>query len=241
MRFARQYRRGAANAALRHGGGNAARCEAVLRAPIAAIVGPQGTQSADGRPRLVKLNRIYTRTGDGGSTRLASGAPVSKADLRVEAYGAVDETNAVIGLARLSTRDDATLDPILARIQNELFDLGADLATPAAANEAERPRLRIVEGQVARLEAEIDQLNGAMAELTSFVLPGGSAAAAALHVARTVCRRAERRCVALAAREAVSAAALQYVNRLSDLLFVAARYANDQGRADVLWTPGGTR
>lgn len=212
-----------------------------MRAPIAAIVGAQGTQSADGRPRLVTLNRIYTRTGDGGSTRLASGAPVSKADLRVEAYGAVDETNAVIGLARLSTRDDAMLDPILARIQNELFDLGADLATPAAANEAERPRLRIVEGQVARLEAEIDQLNGAMAELASFVLPGGSAAAAALHVARTVCRRAERRCVALADREAVSAAALKYVNRLSDLLFVAARYANDQGRADVLWTPGGTR
>jgi cob(I)alamin adenosyltransferase len=166
---------------------------------------------------------------------------VSKADLRVEAYGAVDETNAVIGLARLSTRDDAAIDPILARVQNELFDLGADLATPTAADEAERPRLRVVESQVARLEAEIDQLNEAMGELTSFVLPGGSPAAAALHLARTVCRRAERRCVALAEREDVSAAALKYVNRLSDLLFVAARFANDEGRADLLWTPGATR
>ena len=190
---------------------------------------------------MVTLNRIYTRAGDAGTTRLASGAPVSKADLRVEAYGSVDETNAVIGLARLSTRDDATLDPILARIQNELFDVGADLATPPAANEAERPRLRMVESQVERLEAEIDALNGRMAELTSFVLPGGSPAAAALHLARTVCRRAERACVALAAREEVSAAALKYLNRLSDLLFVAARFANDEGRADVLWTPGGTR
>jgi len=190
---------------------------------------------------MVTLNRIYTRTGDAGATRLASGAPVSKADLRVEAYGTVDETNAVIGLVRLSTRDDATLDPILARIQNELFDLGADLATPPAPNEAERPRLRMLDSQVARLEAEIDLLNEPMAELSSFVLPGGSPAAAALHVARTVCRRAERVCVALSVREEVSAAALKYLNRLSDLLFVAARHANDQGRADVLWTPGGTR
>jgi cob(I)alamin adenosyltransferase len=190
---------------------------------------------------LVTLNRIYTRTGDAGTTRLASGAAVSKADLRVEAYGSVDETNAVIGLARLSTQGDATLDPILARIQNELFDLGADLATPPAPNEAERPRLRILESQVTRLEGEIDQLNEPMAELTSFVLPGGSPAAAALHLARTVCRRAERCCVALAEREEVSAPALKYLNRLSDLLFVAARFANDEGRADVLWTPGGTR
>jgi len=190
---------------------------------------------------LVTLNRIYTRAGDAGTTRLASGAPVSKADLRVEAYGSIDETNAAIGVARLSTAGDGALDPILARVQNDLFDLGADLATPPAANEAERPRLRIIDGQVARLEAEIDQLNDAMSALTSFVLPGGSPAAAALHLARTVCRRAERACVALAAREEVSAAALKYVNRLSDLLFVAARYANDQGRADVLWTPGGTR
>jgi cob(I)alamin adenosyltransferase len=190
---------------------------------------------------MVVLNKIYTRTGDAGTTRLASGASVSKADLRVEAYGGVDETNATIGLARLSTGPDATLDPILARIQNDLFDLGADLATPPAAHEAERPRLRIVDSQVARLESEIDALNAGMAELTSFVLPGGSAAAAALHLARTVCRRAERTCVALAERESVSPAALKYLNRLSDLLFVAARYANDEGRGDVLWSPGATR
>jgi cob(I)alamin adenosyltransferase len=190
---------------------------------------------------MVTLNRIYTRTGDAGTTRLASGAPVSKADLRVEAYGGVDETNAVIGLARRSTTDDAALDAILARIQNDLFDLGADLATPPAGNEAAKPRLRILESQVTRLEAEIDGLNARLAPLTSFVLPGGSAAAAALHLARTVCRRAERACVALAGREEVSAAALKYLNRLSDLLFVAARFANDEGRGDVLWTPGATR
>src|SRR5579872_7304340 len=190
---------------------------------------------------MVTLNRIYTRTGDAGTTRLASGAPVPKDDLRVAAYGSVDETNAVIGLARLSTRDHPTLDPILARIQNDLFDLGADLATPPAPNEAEKPRLRVLDTQVERLEAEIDGLNARMAELTSFVLPGGSPAAAALHLARTVCRRAERTCVALAERESVSPAALKYLNRLSDLLFVAARYANDQGRADVLWSPGATR
>ncbi|HVN01131.1 MAG TPA: cob(I)yrinic acid a,c-diamide adenosyltransferase [Caulobacteraceae bacterium] len=190
---------------------------------------------------MVTLNKIYTRTGDAGMTRLASGAPVSKADLRVEAYGGVDETNAAIGVARLAARDDATLDVILARVQNDLFDLGADLATPPSDHDHEQPRLRIVESQVERLEAEIDQLNAPMAPLTSFVLPGGSAAAAALHVARTVCRRAERTCVALAGREPVSAAGLKYLNRLSDLLFVAARRANDDGRADVLWTPGGTR
>jgi cob(I)alamin adenosyltransferase len=190
---------------------------------------------------MVTLNKIYTRTGDAGTTRLASGASVSKADLRVEAYGGVDETNATIGLARLSTTANAALDAILARIQNDLFDLGADLATPPAANEADRPRLRILDSQVARLEAEIDALNSGMAELTSFVLPGGSPAAAALHLARTVCRRAERTCVALAERESVGAAALKYLNRLSDLLFVAARYANDEGRGDVLWSPGATR
>jgi cob(I)alamin adenosyltransferase len=190
---------------------------------------------------LVTLNRIYTRTGDGGETRLASGASVSKTDSRVEAYGSVDETNAVIGLARLSTAGNAALDPILARIQNDLFDLGADLATPASEREALRPALRIVETQVARLEAEIDALNEKLEPLTSFVLPGGSPAAAALHVARTVCRRAERRCVALAAAEPVSPEALKYLNRLSDLRFVAARHANDEGRGDVLWSPGATR
>ncbi|HEY2707728.1 MAG TPA: cob(I)yrinic acid a,c-diamide adenosyltransferase [Caulobacteraceae bacterium] len=190
---------------------------------------------------MVTLNKIYTRTGDAGTTRLASGAPVSKADLRVEAYGGVDETNATIGLARLSTRASPLLDAILARIQNDLFDVGADLATPPATDEAERPRLRILASQVDRLEVEIDQMNEGMAPLTSFVLPGGSPAAAALHLARTVCRRAERNCVALAAREPVGEATLKYLNRLSDLLFVAARYANDEGRADVLWTPGATR
>ncbi|MFI4935044.1 MAG: cob(I)yrinic acid a,c-diamide adenosyltransferase [Caulobacterales bacterium] len=188
---------------------------------------------------MVRLTRIYTRTGDGGATRLVGGAAVSKADLRVEAYGTVDEANAVIGLARLSTADDTTLDPILARIQNELFDLGADLATPA--KDGEKPALRIVESQVTRLEREIDQLNGAMAPLASFVLPGGTPAATTLHLARTICRRAERVAVALAEREAVGPQTLKYLNRLSDLLFVAARFANDEGRADVLWTPGATR
>jgi cob(I)alamin adenosyltransferase len=189
---------------------------------------------------LVLINRIYTRTGDGGQTRLVTGATVSKADLRVEAYGAVDETNAAIGLARLSTGAQPDLDPILERIQNELFDLGADLATTGDAD-SKRPTLRILESQVSRLEAEIDALNGRMAPLTSFVLPGGTAAAAGLHLARTICRRAERAAVALAERESVSPAALKYLNRLSDLLFVAARFANEEGRADVLWTPGGTR
>ena len=189
---------------------------------------------------MVTLNRIYTRTGDAGTTRLASGAPVSKADPRVEAYGGVDETNSVIGLVRLSTADDPVLDPMLARIQNDLFDLGADLATPEKP-EGSASALRIVDSQVDRLEAEIDELNAELSPLTSFVLPGGSPAAAALHLARTTCRRAERDCVALAAREAVSPAALKYLNRLSDLLFVAARWANDKGAGDVLWTPGGTR
>jgi cob(I)alamin adenosyltransferase len=188
---------------------------------------------------MVTLNRIYTRTGDAGSTRLASGAPVAKSDPRVEAYGCVDETNACVGLVRLHTAADATLDPMLARIQNDLFDLGADLATPGEAQGA----LRIVQDQVDRLEREIDALNGELEPLNSFVLPGGSPAAAALHQARTVCRRAERETVRLAAAdgEAVGAPALKYLNRLSDLLFVAARWANDKGRADVLWVPGATR
>jgi cob(I)alamin adenosyltransferase len=190
---------------------------------------------------MVTLNRIYTRAGDGGATRLASGAPVSKADLRVAAYGEVDETNAAIGLARLSTGHLDALDEMLARIQNELFDLGADLATPVAADEAERPRLRIADDQVERLEREIDRLNAAMSPLASFVLPGGTPAAAALHLARTIARRAERSCVALSERELVSETALKYLNRLSDLLFVAARHANDDGRQDVLWAPGATR
>ncbi len=188
---------------------------------------------------MVTLNRIYTRAGDSGSTRLATGAPVSKTDLRVAAYGEIDETNAAIGVARLATAEDHVLDPILARIQNDLFDLGADLATPPTPEG--RTALRILETQVERLEAEIDLLNEPLAPLESFVLPGGAPGAAALHVARTVCRRAERSCVALAERESVSPAALRYVNRLSDLLFVAARHANDQGRRDLLWKPGATQ
>lgn len=191
---------------------------------------------------MVTLNRIYTRTGDAGRTRLASGEAVSKADLRVEAYGGVDETNACLGLARLHTGADAAFDAMLGRIQNELFDLGADLATPAAPDEAPGARLRILDSQVARLEAEIDALNGRLPDLTSFVLPGGAPAAAALHLARTVARRAERDAVRLAeAGEPVSGPAMRYLNRLSDFLFVAARWANDEGRSEVLWQPGATR
>jgi cob(I)alamin adenosyltransferase len=193
---------------------------------------------------VVVLNRIYTKTGDGGDTGLATGERVAKFAPRVAAYGEVDETNACLGLVRLHTAGDEALDARLARIQNELFDLGADLATP------DRPgkplgweALRITEGQVERLEADIDALNEDLSPLTSFVLPAGSPAATHLHLARTVCRRAERAAVQLAAdpAEPVSAAALKYLNRLSDLLFVMARYANDKGAADVLWKPGATR
>ena len=187
---------------------------------------------------MVKLNRIYTRTGDRGRTRLATGAPVPKSHPRVEAYGAVDELNAEIGVARTQLAAAPDLDAILARVQNDLFDLGADLATPAR----EQEDLRVLAGQVERLEGEIDRLNGELEPLTSFVLPGGSPAAAALHVARTVCRRAERRAVQLGeAGEHLSPEALKYLNRLSDLLFVAARFANGKGADDVLWRPGGTR
>ena len=192
---------------------------------------------------MVTLNRIYTRTGDNGSTRLATGAPVSKASPRVDAYGGVDETNAAIGQARQHTGADPALDAMLERIQNDLFDLGADLATPEQHGKPEWEPLRVLESQVERLEREIDQLNGEMSPLTSFVLPAGSPAAAALHVARTVCRRAERGVVALSEMdgEIVGAPAIKYLNRLSDLLFVAARWANDKGQADVLWKPGATR
>ncbi len=193
---------------------------------------------------MVVLNRIYTRTGDAGDTGLSTGERVKKFAPRVDAYGDVDETNACIGLVRQHTGGDAALDAMLARIQNELFDLGADLATP------ERPgkplgweALRITAGQVEHLERDIDALNAALSPLTSFVLPAGTAAAAALHLARTVCRRAERVAVHLAddPQEPVSAEALKYLNRLSDLLFVMARHANAQGVGDVLWTPGSTR
>lgn len=192
---------------------------------------------------MVKLNRIYTRTGDKGTTGLVSGPRRFKHDLRVEAYGTVDETNATIGLARLHTGDHADLDAMLASIQNDLFDLGADLAAPDTGEALSWEPLRIVASQVTRIENAIDTLNASLDPLTSFVLPGGSAAAAALHLARTVSRRAERHMVALAQvdGEQVGEAALQYINRLSDFLFVAARFTNDRGKADILWVPGQNR
>jgi cob(I)alamin adenosyltransferase len=192
---------------------------------------------------MVVLNKIYTRTGDDGTTALGSGRRVAKYDLRVEAYGTLDETNAVIGLARLHTRDSLpVLDAMLTRIQNDLFDLGADLCFPDETKDA-RGRLQVTDAQVARLEGEIDALNQELAPLRSFVLPGGSPAASYLHLARTISRRAERLIVALAARkdETVGEAALRYINRLSDFLFVAARSANDKGRLDVTWVPGKNR
>jgi cob(I)alamin adenosyltransferase len=192
---------------------------------------------------MVVLNKIYTRTGDDGTTALGSGRRVSKYDLRVEAYGTLDETNAAIGLARLHTRDkQPALDAMLARIQNDLFDLGADLCFPDETKDA-RGRLQVSNAQVMRLESEIDELNRDLQPLRSFVLPGGSPAASFLHLARTVSRRAERLMVALVSRqgEPVGAAALRYINRLSDFLFVAARFANDKGKTDVTWVPGKNR
>jgi cob(I)alamin adenosyltransferase len=192
---------------------------------------------------MVRLTRIYTRGGDKGKTSLGDGARVPKQSLRVAAFGTVDEANAAIGLARLHTEGEA--DAMLARIQNDLFDLGADLCTPqsAAGKGPGGERLTVTDAQVARLEAEIDRLNGELAPLRSFVLPGGCAAAAHLHVARTICRRAERMMVELADRvdETVSATAIKYINRLSDFLFVASRFANAKGAGDVLWVPGRNR
>jgi len=192
---------------------------------------------------MVVLNRIYTRTGDDGTTALGSGERRVKYDLRIEAYGTIDEVNAAIGLARLYTASDAHIDAMLARIQNDLFDLGADLCSPDKGKGPGGERLAIVDGQVARLEQEIDTLNAGLAPLRSFVLPGGTPAAAALHLARTICRRAERLIVELSHRpdESVSAAVIKYVNRLSDFLFVASRYVNDNGARDVLWVPGKNR
>jgi cob(I)alamin adenosyltransferase len=191
---------------------------------------------------MVKLNKIYTRTGDDGSTGLVDGSRLSKSDMRVRAYGDVDETNAVIGLVRLHL-ESRFLDDMLSRIQNDLFDLGADLATPLPEKgEADNEyALRMSEAQTLRLETELDKLNASLEPLTSFVLPGGHPPAAYLHQARTVCRRAERVCVALSREEVVTPAALTYLNRLSDFLFVAARWANDQGEADVKWVPGANR
>jgi cob(I)alamin adenosyltransferase len=192
---------------------------------------------------MVVLNKIYTRTGDDGTTALGSGERRKKYDLRVAAYGTLDEANAAIGIARLHTTHDATLDAALARIQNDLFDLGADLTTPGAGRGPGGARLTVTAAQVAYLEGEIDRLNAELAPLRSFVLPGGTAAAAYLHLARTVCRRAERLIAELKDKpgESVGAEVLQYVNRLSDFLFVASRYANGKGARDVLWQPGRNR
>lgn len=192
---------------------------------------------------MVKLNKIYTRTGDDGTTGLVAGPRRKKHDLRVESYGAVDETNSCIGLVRQHLADHPDLDRMIVRIQNDLFDLGADLATPETGKKLDYEPLRIVPSQVDRLELEIDTLNADLEPLRSFVLPGGMPAAAALHLARTVARRAERRIVALqeSEGEAVSAAAVAYINRLSDFLFVAARWVNDKGRTDILWVPGQNR
>jgi cob(I)alamin adenosyltransferase len=192
---------------------------------------------------MVVLNRIYTRTGDDGSTALGTGERRPKFDLRVAAYGTVDETNATIGIARLHLASEPDVAAILLRVQNDLFDLGADLAAPENPDKPNRERLRIVDSQVDRLESDIDKLNAELAPLTSFVLPGGEAAAAHLHLARTVCRRAERLVVELAANknETVGASAIRYLNRLSDLLFVAARYVNGRGARDILWVPGAHR
>jgi cob(I)alamin adenosyltransferase len=192
---------------------------------------------------MVKLNKIYTRTGDDGTTGLGSGKRVAKFDLRVESFGTVDEANACIGLARLHMAGFPTLDAMLARIQNDMFDLGADLCTPDVGEPLAYEPLRIVHEQVERLEKEIDTLNADLAPLNSFVLPGGSAAAANLHLARTVTRRAERLMAELVSQpgERVGSAAMKYVNRLSDFLFVASRWVNGKGERDVLWVPGKNR
>ncbi|MEW5420713.1 cob(I)yrinic acid a,c-diamide adenosyltransferase [Amorphus sp. 3PC139-8] len=188
---------------------------------------------------MVKLNKIYTRTGDDGTTALVTGERRSKADCRVVTYGTVDELNAAVGLARLQS-GEGELDQMLARIQNDLFDLGADFATPFSGT-GEDTALRIVASQVARLEGEIDRLNADLEPLRSFVLPGGTPLAAHLHYCRTVARRAERYAVELAAQEEINVSAVAYLNRLSDFFFVASRAANDGGASDVLWVPGQTR
>jgi len=192
---------------------------------------------------MVKLNKIYTRTGDDGTTGLGSGERRKKYDLRVAAYGTLDEANAAIGIARLHTANDVTFDAALSRIQNDLFDVGADLCTPGKGRGPDGARLTVTQAQVDWLESEIDRLNDELAPLKSFVLPGGSAAAAYLHLARTICRRAERLIAELKDRpnESVGDEVLKYVNRLSDFLFVASRYANGKGLRDVLWQPGQNR
>ncbi|MEL6103406.1 MAG: cob(I)yrinic acid a,c-diamide adenosyltransferase [Pseudomonadota bacterium] len=190
---------------------------------------------------MVVLNKIYTKTGDAGETALGNGARVAKHSMRVTAYGTVDELNAFVGVARLQTEGDT--DDALSRIQNDLFDLGADLCRPDMEKdaEAEYPPLRMVEIQVARLESEIDAMNDRLEPLRSFILPGGSTLAAHLHVCRTVARRAERLAVELATMEAINPSAVKYLNRLSDWFFVAGRIANNDGKDDVLWVPGANR
>lgn len=193
---------------------------------------------------MVVLNRIYTKTGDAGTTALGNGERVAKTSPRIAAYGTVDETNATIGMVRVHLGTACPeVDAMLVRIQNDLFDLGADLCVPDRGETLEYEPLRMTDGQVLRLEAEIDKMNAELTPLRSFVLPGGTPAAVALHVSRTVSRRAERKMVELAAvpGEPVSAAALKYINRLSDFLFVASRYVNDKGKGDVLWVPGKNR
>ncbi|APH73934.1 cob(I)yrinic acid a,c-diamide adenosyltransferase [Aquibium oceanicum] len=193
---------------------------------------------------MVKLNKIYTRTGDDGTTGLVHGARRRKSDPRIEAFGTVDEANACIGLARLHTgTDHPEIDRMLALIQNDLFDLGADLATPGDDPTQGYEPLRIVAAQVERIEADIDRLNESLSPLRSFVLPGGSPAAAALHLARTVARRAERAMVEAGSTDEapIGAEAMKYINRVSDFLFVAARAVNGNGTADVLWVPGANR
>jgi cob(I)alamin adenosyltransferase len=192
---------------------------------------------------MVVLNKIYTRTGDDGTTALGTGERRKKYDLRIAAYGTLDEVNAAIGIARLHAADDASLDAALSHIQNDLFDVGADLTTPGKGKGPGGARLTVTAAQVEWLESEIDRLNAELAPLRSFVLPGGSAAAAYLHLARTICRRAERLIAELKDKpdESVGDEVLQYVNRLSDFLFVASRYANGKGAGDVLWQPGRNR
>lgn len=191
---------------------------------------------------MVKLNKIYTKTGDDGTTGLGNGERRPKYDLRIEAYGTVDEANAAIGMARLHTAG-TELDRMLGRIQNDMFDLGADLATPDTGKKLGYEPLRIVDSQVTRIEQDIDALNAHLKPLNSFVLPAGTPAAAALHLARTIARRAERLMVELAAKpgETVNSAGIRYINRVSDFLFVASRAVNDNGAGDVLWVPGKNR
>jgi cob(I)alamin adenosyltransferase len=192
---------------------------------------------------MVVLNKIYTRTGDDGTTALGTGERRKKYDPRIAAYGTLDEVNATLGIVRLHTADDASLDATLSRIQNDLFDVGADLCTPGKGKGPGGARLTVTDAQVSWLESEIDRLNAELMPLKSFVLPGGSPAAAYLHLARTVCRRAERLVVELADTpdESVTPEVLKYVNRLSDFLFVASRYTNHKGARDVLWVPGQNR